>query len=355
MHESPLTPQHRKRGAHMGNEHGWNLPRYFSRPGREYAACRSGCGIFDLSHTGKFHVGGEGAAEWLEGLLSNRVADCIDGGGQTTFLLRENGSVIDRLMLFRESARSLYLLGHAARAGSTYAALSYYLSGASLQLQDMTHRRCVMALCGPLAADVLQRVFPSLQMPAAMGISRCGADNIGEVIVTHGCVTGCEGYELWVPAAAGIRFYENCILRGAVPCGTATQEWLRIEAGIADAERDLRHGKTPAQAGLERFCDADKDYPGAGRLRIQRLTAPLLRLAAMDCEPRYRVPAAGDAVTDEAGHPVGSVTSAGAHPCKQQHLALAYLLRSTGVPGTRLYVLMQGHCVPARVLSRDIG
>lgn len=353
MHESPINPQHRGRGAHMSNEHGWNMPHSFSSLQEEHTACRNACGIFDISHMGKFHIGGSGALDWIEGVLSNTAADCPDGGGQTSFLLRENGSVIDRLLLFRENSHSLYLLGHAARASSTFACLLYLAAGSSLQLQDMTRRRSGMALSGPDAERIVQRVLPGAALPGVMGISRIksGGD---EVIITHAGVVGNNSYEIWVPAASGIRYYEQFISQGAVPCGTATQEYLRQEAGIADAELDLRQGRTPIQAGLDCYCSAHKEYPGAGRLRLQRLQAPLLRLVSMECESLYRVPIGGDSVTDGAGLVVGSVTSGSYTPDSKGHLALAYLLRRLCRPGSKLYVLMQGHSIPAVVRQQTI-
>lgn len=353
MHESPINPQHRGRGAHMSNVHGWNMPHSFSSLHEEHTACRTACGIFDISHMGKFHIGGSGALEWIESVLSNTATDCPDGCGQTSFLLRENGSVMDRLLLFRENDHSLYLLGHAARAGCTFACLLYLATGSALQLQDMTRRRSGMALSGPDAERIIWRVLPGVSLPGDMEIRhlKSGGD---EVIITHAGIIGGSSYEIWVPAASGIRYYEQFISLGAVPCGTATQDYLRHEAGIADAELDLRQGRTPIQAGLGCYCSPHKDYPGAERLRLQRLQAPLLRLVSMECKARYRVPLGGDSVTDGAGLVVGSITSASYTPDAKGHLALAYLLRRLCSPGSKLYVLMQGHSIPAVVRQQTI-
>ena len=353
MHESPINPLHRKRGAAMTNEHGWNMPLHFSNLAEEHEACRSGCGAFDLSHLGKFHLGGRGAAEWLESVLSNSGKACHDGSGQTTFLLRSNGSIIDRLLMFRENDRSIFLLGHAARASTSYEWLRYHCPTPSLRLQDMTHRRSGIALVGPQAVEVLHRLLPTVELPPPMEMRRIRLPE-DELFITHAGITGTDGYELFMTASAGIRYYDGCIHCGAVPCGCATLECLRLEAGIADAERDLRQNRTPVQVGLDCYCDRQKDYPGAERLRIQRCSKPLLSLAALDCAAQLRVPAAGDAVTDVAGHTIGSITSATALPEGHTHLAFAYLLSRLCRPGTALYVLMQGRAIPACVRNLTI-
>ena len=57
-------------------------------------------GVFDISHMGQFIARGRGAAV-AERLLTNNVERLDVGECQYTFLLNENGGVIDDLIVYR--------------------------------------------------------------------------------------------------------------------------------------------------------------------------------------------------------------------------------------------------------------
>lgn len=345
MHESPINPLHRKRGACMHPEHGWNMPHHFSSPAEEYHAGKNSCGLFDVSHLSKFRVTGKGAQGWLEGILSNRISRCPDGYGQHTFLLRENGSIIDRLILFRESAEQFFLLGHAAREQTALNWLHRHLPHRPPELQNLTHKRSGIALCGPDCDKVLRHVLQSRELPPPMGILHTRL--MGEkLILTHAGPVGKAGYELFCPAASGIRFYEAFLQAGATPCGSATRETLRLEQAIPDTALDLGHANTPASAGLAHFCDRSKSYPGSAGLH--NVSNPKT-LTALQCETGSEIPRRGDSVTDDSGYMAGSITSGAFSPTLGHGVALAYLLNRFCHPGARLRIRMRGQSIPAIV------
>lgn len=348
MNESPINPSHRRRGAQMAPEHGWYMPRHFSNLIDEYHAGRYSCGLFDISYLSKFRVMGNGALSRLERLLSNRISRCTDGFGQHTLLMRDDGSIIDRLILFRESAGRFLLLGHAVMEQTVLNCLQKLRLNGPLEVQNLTHTRSGIAICGPDCIRILRRVLPNQELPPPMGILR--AMLMGEaLILTHCGLAGSPGYELFCPAAAGIRFYEDFLRAGATPCGSGTRETLRLEHATPDTAYDLCKANTPLSAGLEQYCDLTKEYPGAAAFHAQRKSGSVKRLISLLCEPGERMPQRGDSVTDADGHIIGSITSAAYSPNTGGSVALACLLRRTGQPGTGLSIRMHGRSVPARV------
>ncbi len=353
MNESPINPLHRRRGARMGAEHGWYMPQQFAGLAEEYRASRATCGIFDISHLSKFRVVGNGALAWLESLLSNRISRCPDGFGQHTLLLRDDGSIIDRLILFRESAGCFFLLGHTATEQTVLDWLHRHRPDGPLEVKNLTRRLSGMALCGPDSARILRRVLQSRELPPPMGIMRTMLMG-EELMLTHAGLAGKPGYELFCPASAGIRFYEDFIRAGAIPCGSATRESLRLERAAPDTAHDLRHANTPVCAGLERYCDLMKSYPGSDTLHAQHRAGTPKMLAAVECESDDALPRRGDSVTDEDGHTVGSITSGAFSPHLGHGVALAYLLNRLCRPGTHLRIRMRGQSIPAIVRPPSI-
>src|SRR5581483_6850067 len=73
--QTPVYPRHRWAEAHMVDFAGYWMPLQYSSIREEHLAVRERAGIFDLSHMGEIRVSGTGAAERLDELLTNPVAD----------------------------------------------------------------------------------------------------------------------------------------------------------------------------------------------------------------------------------------------------------------------------------------
>lgn len=348
-----MNPMHVRRGAGMGNEEGWRMPQQFTSLMAEHRASRAHCGVFDVSHLGKFTVTGSGALQWLESMLSNSVTHCRDGMGQRTLLLQENGGIIDKLMLFRESAGRFFLLGHAAMAEEVYAWLADHRPDGPLELENLTDRLSGIGLYGPEADEVLSRVLPRIELPPPMGFRRFVYQN-EELLLTHASPVMDNAYELFCRASAGISWYESMVAAGAEPCGMATRDCLRVEQGTAATGRDVGPDKTPVQASLGRFCDLSKSFIGSEALRRQSRSGTLHRMATVECEQNGAAPRAGDRLIDDVGATVGSVTSGCLSPAVGRGRALAYLARRLARPGTRLRLIIGGHAIPVIVTGDEL-
>lgn len=353
MRQSPITPLHIRHGACMSNEDGWAMPRRFRSLSEEHRAARTGAGVFDISHLGKFSITGPGSLQWLEGLLSNSVTHCRDGMGQRTLLLQENGGIIDKLLLFRESAGRFFLLGHAAVAGEVYARLRAYRPDGPITVQDETALRSGIGLYGPESEVLFAQVLPGVELPPPMGFRRLSYRG-EELLLVRASMVDETGLELFCPAAAGIAWYEAFLSAGASPCGMALRECIRLEHGAVAAGRDIGPDKTPIQSSMDRFCDLSKDFIGAEALRRQSLAGTLRRVAAVSCERESEPPHEGDPLIDDVGATVGAITSGCLLPHAHRGVGLAYISRRMAHPGTRLRIIIGGQAIPAVVTDTPV-
>lgn len=353
MHESPITPLHIRHGAQMDTIDGWRMPRRFAGLSVEHRAAHSAVGLFDISHLGKFRVTGNGALRWLEGMLSNSVTHCRDGMGQRTLLLQENGGIIDKMLLFRESAGRFFLLGHPAVAGEVAAWLAAHRPDGPIELRNETARYSGIGLYGPEAERLFAMVLPEAELPPPMGFRRLPYRG-EEILLVRASLVEESGLELFCRASAGISWYESFLAAGAVPCGLAARECIRLEHGAAAAGRDIGPDKTPIQCAMSRFCDLSKDFIGAEALRRQSRAGTLQRIAGLDCEQESEPPRPGDRIIDDIGATVGSVTSGCLLPHARRGVALAYLARRLAHPGTRLRIIIGGRAIPAIVTDREV-
>ena len=92
---TPLNAEHRAAGGRMVPFGGWEMPLQYTSILAEARAVRSGVGVFDVSHMARLHVRGEDATAFLDRVLTARVAALRPGRARYTFLLNEDGGIID--------------------------------------------------------------------------------------------------------------------------------------------------------------------------------------------------------------------------------------------------------------------
>ena len=94
---------------------GWEMPVMYSSIIDEHKAVREHVGVFDISHMGQLFLKGNDAESWLNRMLANDVAKLEDGEAQYTFLLNDQGGVIDDLIIYRLAENDYLLLVNAAK------------------------------------------------------------------------------------------------------------------------------------------------------------------------------------------------------------------------------------------------
>ena len=84
---TPLHDRHITLGAKMVDFRGWHMPlKYPTGIVAEHLATRRGAGLFDVSHMGRFSIGGIGVLAFLQRALSNNVLALEVGQAQYTFI-----------------------------------------------------------------------------------------------------------------------------------------------------------------------------------------------------------------------------------------------------------------------------
>ena len=346
MKKSPLNPLHERMGARMIQADGWSMPHTFSSLIEEHLAARSACAVFDISHTSKFRLCGNGALEWLEAALSQKVSACQDGAAMHTLLMDSESKIIDKMTLLRESAGNFLLLGHAAVEEAVAAHLAACKPHAALVLSNETDRWCGMALMGPQSEQVLARVLRGGELPGMSRFSRFFYQNQELVLGRLGLADEAEHehtYEFFCPAVSGISWFESFIGAGAQPCGAATRESLRLERGSVAVGKEISRRTTPGEVRLDGLCSGEKGRPDT---KPPRETVARLRCSGGS----QSTPEPGSSVRDTVGNTIGRITSAAFSPAMGDVVAMALLAAPFVQPGMKLMIMVQGQAVPAVVI-----
>ncbi len=282
MDRSPLHDLNAELGARFVDFAGWEMPVQFEGVIAEHQAVRSECGVFDVSHLGRFQLSGPGATDLLQALLCNDVARITPGRAQYTMVLNPHGGVIDDIIVWRMDDDDYWVLPN----GANYDTIVERFGAAAPSTVTVTPRRhdtALVAVQGPAAPDVMAQVLGD--KPGRFRVIEAVFD--GHPIVAAGTgYTGERGGELVVAAAGAPALTRALLAAGAVACGLGARDTLRLEMGFPLWGQDLDEDTTPLEAGLEWVVDWDHDFVGREALQRQRDDGLTKRLVAFVMEGR---------------------------------------------------------------------
>ena len=357
---TPLNAEHHAAGGRMVPFGGWEMPLQYTSILAEARAVRSAVGIFDVSHMARLHVRGEDATAFLDRVLTARVAVLRPGRARYTFLLNEDGGIIDDGVVGRLDDGSgaedhLLLVCNAATRSTVLAWLDRW-SGEfpRQQLHDATTETAMVAVQGPQAAALLDGLAQG--KPSAMRPFACvpmtldlSASASAYALVSRTGYTGEDGFEVVAAAADAPALWRRLVGDGAAACGLGSRDTLRLEAALMLSGTDVGPSTTPLEAAQDRFVNLEKEG-FLGREALLRMREAGVRRRMVGFHVLVQgIPRTGYALTKE-GAQVGEVTSGGYSPTLDRPIGLGYVAIEHSTPGTDLTVDLRGRAAPARVV-----
>ena len=329
---------------------GWNMPVQYTSIMDEHTAVREAVGVFDISHMGQFFLSGSGAEDWLNSMLANDVMKLRIGEAQYTFMLNEQGGVIDDLILYRLGEDQLFMVVNASMIEEDYEWLSSHLAD-GLTLSNESSAWAGMAVQGPDAAMAYGKLFPHRELPTRNGIDSW--EENGEMcIVCRTGYTGEDGFEFFSSAQSGSKWFQKFVDAGAKPCGLGARDTLRLEVCYPLNGADLSAERTPIQAGLGFFCALDTDFVGVEVLRRQKEVGLAEMLVALEYTAKGPPPRAHYEVFSKSGQKLGELSSGAISPSLKVGLAMAYLPVEFSKIGTLHDIDVRGRRYEAKVVKK---
>ncbi|NNC76123.1 MAG: glycine cleavage system aminomethyltransferase GcvT [Acidimicrobiia bacterium] len=317
MPASPIHSIHESLGAKLVEFAGWMMPVHYTGVIEEHEAVRDRCGIFDVSHLGRFRLEGPETISILDRELCNDAAGLSDGRAQYTMALNDVGGVVDDIIVWRRSATAAWVMPNGVNHDRVLARFAD--AAADVVATDARADTALFAVQGPTAPDVLSAVLNEVP-----GRFRCIETQAGDADVAAAGTgyTGERGAELIVPTEHAASVWQALVDAGAQPCGLGSRDTLRLEMGYPLWGQDLDESTTPLEAGLEWVVSWDHDFVGKNALVDQREAGPSRRLVGFTTGSR-RIARAGSRM--RAGSAVGTVTSGNFSPILGQGIGVGYL------------------------------
>ena len=347
----PLDSWHRSRGARMVPFAGYEMPVQYEGIIAEPNWTRENAGLFDVSHMGQLLIHGRGADTALEKLLPGDLQAQGDMKLKYSLLLDESGGIIDDLMATRRGEDFYIVVNGATKHRDIREFESRLTRGIVV---DYMKEQALLALQGPRAAEVLERLVPGVGELSFMegGPHPWQGHNLW---ISRSGYTGEDGFEISVPGAAVEELAEALTSNEAVkPIGLGARDSLRLEAGLPLYGHDLDDRTTPVMANLNFAINkrrrAEGGFAGALRILAEIENGPPQKRVGFDLDGRQPV-REGALVLDGEGNEVGKITSGGFSPSLQRPIAMGYVATHLAEMGTPLKLEQRGKLFDARVAA----
>lgn len=348
---TPLFDTHRKLGARLAPFAGFEMPIQYSGIIDEHKAVRSAAGIFDVSHMGEVFVRGPHAAECVQLLVTNDVEKLHDGRAMYTVMCREDGGILDDLLVYRLSGEEYMLVVNAANREKDFEWMVQH-NPSKAELVDASDEIALIAVQGPLAIGIVERAFDiSLQDLASYYFRRLEHPELagsGIALVSRTGYTGEPGVELYCDPDKAEWIWDRLMTagedEGLRPAGLGARDTLRVEAGFCLYGNDITEETNPLEAGLGWLVKLEKDdFIGKAALEeIKRRGTPR-KLVGFVMEDRG-IPRAGYSIVTQDGDEIGVATSGTQSPILQTGIGLGYVTNEPRftTPGAAIFIAVRG-------------
>ncbi len=214
----------------------------------DYRALTEGAGLLDRSERGKLALSGAGAVEFLNGQVTNELADLRAGEGRYAAFLTHKGKMLGDLRVLAvarersETPEELLLDTERSALQALFDMIRRFKVGYAVEMHKRTLESGLLSVIGPGADDIAATSALPAEEHANETIELAGVSALA--------VRTDVGVDLLCDAAALRPLEQTLRDRGAVPVAESSAECLRVENGRPRFGVDLDTSVIPQEAGL---------------------------------------------------------------------------------------------------------
>jgi aminomethyltransferase len=356
LKKTPLNEDHRKLGGKMVDFAGWDMPvQYPAGTIAEHLRTRTAAGLFDVSHMGEIHVDGPDAIKFVNSITTNDVTKLVDGQAHYSALTRDDGGVVDDLLVYRFGEEKLFLVVNAGTTEKDWLWIESHRGVHDIELRHASVEYCQIAVQGPKAVEILQGLTD-----AKLGDIKYYHFTTGEVdgvpsIISRTGYTGEDGFEVYAAAEKGSQLWNKFLEAGSygsedgiLPCGLAARNTLRLESAMSLYGHEISDTLNPIEANLGWICKLDKEF--IGRNALTKIKEEGLKQKLVGFEMADKGIARDEQDVYINGEKVGYVTSGSPAPFLKKNIGLAYVPVEFASIGQELLIDVRGRHLPATIV-----
>ncbi len=368
---TPLSDWHENNGGRMVDFAGWSMPVQYQSVIQEHHQTRNSVGVFDVSHMGRFFFYGTNVGQWIDGLMTRRIAGVDAGKIRYSLVTNEDGMILDDVLVYHldchpedadtfppteADGKSFYMV--VVNAGNREKLANWFRShipdGSDIRLDDRTEESAMIAVQGPKANGIIASM--ATLDPESLAYYTGAVAKIDDqwAIVSRTGYTGEDGCELILNASVAESLWskiaEEAQAVGGGVSGLAARDTLRLEAGMPLYGHELSEQINAASTGLN-FAINTKGRTFCGDVAIAKSKEAATDPVRVGLELEGRRPAReGCPVLVDQMH-IGELTSGTLSPTLEKPIAMAYLSPEFSTVGTKVEVDIRGKTHAATVVA----
>ncbi|MFM8927604.1 MAG: glycine cleavage system aminomethyltransferase GcvT, partial [Rhodoluna sp.] len=292
------------------------------------------------------------AASFLDYALVIQASAIKVGKAKYSLICDARGGIIDDLIVYRLAADEFLVI---ANAGNRYAVVEALEQRAMLQgfvgVQDRSDEFALLAVQGPKATALLQNVceIDLAELPY-YSIAKGNLDGIPTFLCRTG-YTGEDGFEVLIPAANAVSVFKTLLDFGIQPCGLASRDTLRLEAGMPLYGHELSLDVNPYEAGLGKVVKLDRDEDFVGKSALHELSQREPEKVLVGLRGDGKRAARADYPIFSSQTQIGLVTSGALSPTLGYPVAMGYVSKDFAEVGTDVEVDIRGTRLAMKVVK----
>jgi aminomethyltransferase len=324
--------------ASVSDYRGATTAARFGDPQAEFAALRSGCGVYDLGFRAKISLTGGDRVRWLNGMVTNNVRDLAAGRGAYSFLLNPQGHILGDLFSYNRG-ESIMVDTDCGQAEKILATFDHYIIMDDVEVTNLNQQLTALGVAGPKSHAVLAAVGFAISEMRALQAESVKWQGIDCTLVRAENPEHLS-YEIWLPPASVRQLWDALLAAVATPVGSDAQELHRIVSGIPRYGVDIRERDLPQETEQARALNFNKGcYVGQEIVeRIRSRGAVHRKFTGFLAEGSVQIAAGTKVIAGEKE--VGEVTSFAFLQVgsMEKTVALGYIRREVGVPGREVKI-----------------
>ncbi len=356
LKKTPLNRVHRELGGKMVDFGGWDMPvQYAAGVITEHVRTREHSGLFDVSHMGEFYVEGEDAIKFVDKLTTNDVTKLVDGQAHYTAFTREDGTVVDDLLVYRFDEGKLLLVVNASTTDKDWDWITSHVADENITLTNASADYCQIAVQGRDAIKILEKLTDTNLDEIKYYHFTVGKVDGVDAIISRTGYTGEDGFEVYANKDYAEKLWKKFLEvgnygdeNGILPCGLAARNTLRLESAMSLYGHEISDEITPLEANLGWICKLKTEFIGRDALVKQKETGLTRKLVGFEMIDKGIARDGFDVyINDEK---VGTVTSGSPAPFLKKNIGLAFVPVEFANVGQAIKIDVRGKHLAAEIV-----